>query len=157
MKRLGFVFGLNRQAKPVCFCWCGLRDSNPHGFPHGPEPCASANSAKTAYSIALPLISCDFSIIYNYAAKCKQKIYFFKFFCSYIFFCKMQGAEHYTRVRLSEIYIICTALLKFLPHIRRWQRPVKGSALHPNHHRGHTVPECRFPDVDPPSPWNYRT
>ena len=28
--------------------WCGQRDSNPHGLPHGPEPCASANSAMTA-------------------------------------------------------------------------------------------------------------
>ena len=31
--------------------WCGQRDSNPHGLPHGPEPCASANSAMTAYHI----------------------------------------------------------------------------------------------------------
>ena len=32
---------------PALF-WCGQRDSNPHGLPHGPEPCASANSAMTA-------------------------------------------------------------------------------------------------------------
>ena len=41
------------------FNWCGLRDSNPHGFPHGPEPCASANSAKTAYSVFLCRLSPD--------------------------------------------------------------------------------------------------
>ena len=52
------LFGLeslfNRKKKlkseDFNFLWCGLRDSNPHGLPHGPEPCASANSAKTAYS-----------------------------------------------------------------------------------------------------------
>ena len=63
--------------------WCGRRDSNPHGFPHGPEPCASANSATTANRMfrkrqAFPPI--EHSILYNIFctiatkrfAKCRQ-------------------------------------------------------------------------------------
>ena len=38
----------------VLFSWCRRGDSNPHGFPHDFESCASANSATSAYFGKLP-------------------------------------------------------------------------------------------------------
>ena len=35
----------------VSFLWCGQWDLNPYGCPHGPQPCASADSAMAAYTI----------------------------------------------------------------------------------------------------------
>ena len=67
---------------PLSFNWCGLRDSNPHGFPHGPEPCASANSAKTAYSVFTGLNDPRLFYYTQLRKKCKCFFYFSQtFFC----------------------------------------------------------------------------
>lgn len=38
-----------RQNLTGCSVWCGWRDLNPYPRGHGPQPCASADSATTAY------------------------------------------------------------------------------------------------------------
>ena len=60
-----------------CFAiWCGRRDSNPHGRPHGPEPCASANSATTAYLI-VPLSCGTIIIIQHLFINCNENFMIF--------------------------------------------------------------------------------
>ena len=60
----------------VFLFWCGRRDSNPHGRPHGPEPCASANSATTAYLI-VPLSCGTIIIIQHLFINCNENFMIF--------------------------------------------------------------------------------
>ena len=66
----------------VFLFWCGRRDSNPHGRPHGPEPCASANSATTAYLI-VPRLSGTIIIIQHVFRNCNEN---FAIFLSFLRF-----------------------------------------------------------------------
>ena len=41
----------SHRSKSAIFLWCLRWDSNPHGFPHDFESCASASSATQAFAI----------------------------------------------------------------------------------------------------------